>query len=92
MTVNFVMDLARQSLTTTLTVVAPVMIVGFVVGIIVGLVQAIMQLQEMTITFVPKILAIGATLLIMGAWMIKQLMTYSINLLGHFPEILGRGV
>ncbi|QQR81134.1 MAG: flagellar type III secretion system protein FliQ [Deltaproteobacteria bacterium] len=92
MTVNFVMDLARQSLVTTLLVVAPVMVVGFVVGIIVSLVQAVMQLQEMTITFVPKIIAIGLTLLVTGAWMIKQLMTYSVNLLGHFPEILGRGM
>ncbi len=91
MTVNFVMDLARQSLMTTLLVVAPIMIVGFVVGIVISLVQAIMQLQEMTITFVPKIIAIGLTLLVTGAWMIRQLMAYATNLLGHFPEILGRG-
>ena len=59
-----VLDIARDAIVTLVIVAAPVMIVGLVVGVVVGLLQALTQIQESTLVYVPKILAIFVTLLI----------------------------
>lgn len=61
---NQVLDVARSSVWLIIAMSAPVMIVGLVIGVIIGLLQALTQVQEMTLVFVPKILAIFAALLI----------------------------
>jgi flagellar biosynthesis protein FliQ len=68
-----VLDVARDAIWLTIAMSAPVMIVGLVIGLVIGLLQALTQIQEMTLVFVPKILAIFAALLLflplMGAMM-----------------------
>ena len=67
------LDVARDAITTLILVSAPVMLVGLVVGLAISLVQALTQIQEMTISFVPKILAIFVSLLIALPFMAEKL-------------------
>ncbi|MDI3468284.1 MAG: Flagellar biosynthesis protein FliQ [Pseudolabrys sp.] len=73
MTGSEVLDIAREAIMTLLWVASPVMIVGLVVGVAISLLQALTQIQEMTISFVPKILAIFVTLLISLPFMAEKL-------------------
>ncbi|EKD41167.1 MAG: Flagellar biosynthetic protein FliQ [uncultured bacterium] len=88
MTTSFVLGIGREGITTCLTVVAPIIIVGFVVGIVVSFLQAIMQMQEMTLSFVPKIVSIFGAILFFGNWMLSKLMTFTVHMLGQFPSMI----
>ncbi len=76
MTPPDVLDVARDAITVLLRVSGPVMLVGLVVGMIIALFQALTQLQEMTLTFVPKILAVFASLLLLLPFMMTSLMAF----------------
>ncbi len=89
MTTNFVIDLGRESIMTTLIIVGPVVAVGFIVGLIVSLFQAVTQLHEVTIGFVPKIVAISAALLFFGNWMLNHLLTYTQRIFTGIPGLIG---
>ncbi|GIL41511.1 flagellar biosynthesis protein FliQ [Roseiterribacter gracilis] len=71
-----VLDLVREGLMTALIIAGPVMIVGLVVGVLVSLFQTLTQLNEMTLAFIPKILAIFVALLIFGPFMLQQLESF----------------
>ena len=73
MTGPVVLDVAREAIITWVVVSAPVMLVGLVVGVVISLFQALTQIQEMTIAFVPKILAIFVSLLIALPFMAERL-------------------
>jgi flagellar biosynthetic protein FliQ len=68
-----VLDVAREAIVTLVVVSAPVMLVGLVVGVVISLLQALTQIQEMTIAFVPKILAIFVSLLVALPFMAEKL-------------------
>ena len=68
-----VLDVARDAIYTLIVVASPVMLVGLVVGVVISLLQAVTQIQEMTIAFVPKILAVFVTLLIALPFMAEKL-------------------
>ena len=76
MTPPDVLDVARDAIIVLLRVSGPVMLVGLVVGMIIALFQALTQLQEMTLTFVPKILAVFASLLLLLPFMMTSLMAF----------------
>jgi flagellar biosynthesis protein FliQ len=71
-----VFDIARDGIVTLVLVAAPVMVVGLVVGVVIGLLQAVTQVQEATLVYVPKILAIFGTLLFAFPFMSSQLASY----------------
>jgi flagellar biosynthetic protein FliQ len=71
-----VMDIARDSITTLVLVSAPLMVVGLVVGVIISLFQALTQIQEMTLVFVPKIMAIFVTMMLALPFMADLLQSY----------------
>lgn len=71
-----VLDLVREGLITALIVAGPVMIVGLVIGVLVSLFQTLTQLNEMTLAFIPKILAIFTSLLIFGPFMLQQMESF----------------
>jgi flagellar biosynthetic protein FliQ len=71
-----VMDIARDSITTLVLVSAPLMVVGLVVGVIISLFQALTQIQEMTLVFVPKIMAIFITMMLALPFMADLLQSY----------------
>ena len=70
-------DLVRHTLIIALTIAAPMLIIGLVVGIFVSLVQAVTQIQEQTLSFIPKIVAMVAAAILLMPWSAQQLMDYS---------------
>ena len=78
-----IMDVAYDSIWTLLIVVTPIMLIGLVIGLAVGLFQALTQINEMTLTFVPKILAIFFALLILLPFMMTQLEEFMLRMIDH---------
>ena len=78
-------DLGREALWTTLMIGAPVLLAGVIVGLLIGLFQALTQIQEQTVSFVPKIVAMILTLSIALPWLITQMLQYSIDLIEGIP-------
>jgi len=76
----WVMDLGKNALQTMLMLGGPLLLVALVVGLLVSVFQALTQINEATLTFIPKILAIGGTLLIMGPWMIRIMTGFTTGL------------
>ena len=70
-------------------VAAPLLVVALVVGLLVSVVQAVTQVNEATLSFVPKIVAVGATLVIVGPWMITMLVEYIRRIILSIPGALG---
>ncbi|MBD5550742.1 MAG: flagellar biosynthesis protein FliQ [Lachnospiraceae bacterium] len=80
MTVDEVVAIANQSLYTVIKVAAPVLLVSMAVGLIVSIFQTVTSIQEQTLTFVPKVLAIFMTLMLIGHWMMTEMSNLMINL------------
>jgi flagellar biosynthetic protein FliQ len=80
--------IGREALLLTLLLTGPPVLTAMFIGLLVSLVQAATQLQEQTLTFVPKLVAIFAVLAIIGMWMIAQLMKFSIGILENLPRIV----
>ncbi len=88
MTVEFIADLASRSLWVTLLVAAPILGLGLAVGVAVSIFQAVTQIQEMTLTFIPKIIAIFLAILIFGKWMMLILLNFTSNLWINLPNYI----
>lgn len=80
--------LTQNAVVLTLLLSAPVLLVAMVVGLLISLFQAVTQIQEMTLTFVPKIVAVMATLLFLSSWMITKLTDYTHELIVNLPNII----
>lgn len=80
MSQNEVLYLAKEALGTALLVGGPILGVSLLVGLLVSIFQAMTQIQEQTLSFIPKILAIIAVMLLLGPWMLNVLTTYTGNL------------
>jgi len=85
MTVDLVIGLMGEAVKITLLLSAPMLTIGLVVGLIVSIFQAVTQIQEMTLTFVPKIVAVMVALIIGLPWMINLIVTYTQNLFSNIP-------
>ena len=81
-----VVDLLRQMLWMSILLSAPVLLTALVVGLVIGLLQAVTSIQEQTLSFVPKIAAIGIVLALVGGWMIEKLVVYTAELLSGLPQ------
>ena len=77
---SWVMDLAKKALETMLLVGGPLLLIALFVGLLVSIFQALTQINEATLTFIPKILAIGGAILIMGPWMLRVLSSFTVSL------------
>ena len=82
-----VLDLARNAMTITLQLAAPILIFSLVSGLVVSVFQAVTQINEMTLSFVPKILAVMAALIIFGPWMLNRLLAYVTTLFVNLPTL-----
>lgn len=80
--------LARDMFITTVKLSGPVLGVALVVGVTISILQAVTQIQEMTLTFVPKVIAIGLIVLVCGSWMLRALGSFARELLGRLPEFV----
>ena len=86
---DVVISLSMEAMQLALKIGLPLMLVGLVVGLLVSIFQAVTQIQEMTLTFIPKILALGLVLVIAGPWMLGELLTYTENLYNGIPGLVG---
>ena len=87
MTDAAVISLAQDALTTTLLVAAPILVVSLAIGMLVSVFQAMTQINEVTLTFVPKIFGVFAVCAIVGPWMIGTMVNYTSRLLATLPEL-----
>jgi flagellar biosynthetic protein FliQ len=85
MSVDFIVGIMAETVWITLLVAAPVLIVGLVVGVLISLFQAVTQVQEMTLVFVPKIVACLIALVAALPWMINILLSFTHNIFANFP-------
>ncbi|MFZ4831993.1 flagellar biosynthesis protein FliQ [Rouxiella sp. Mn2063] len=89
MTPESVMALGHQAMRIALALAAPLLLAALITGLIVSLLQAATQINEMTLSFIPKILAVFATIVIAGPWMLNLLLDYMRTLFGNLPYIIG---
>jgi flagellar biosynthetic protein FliQ len=84
-----VITVGRHALEMTLMLAAPLLLTALAVGLIVGIFQAATQINEMTLSFIPKLLAMAAVLAFTGPWMIKSLVEYTRGLIESIPGLIG---
>ena len=89
MTPETVMEVGRQAIETTLIVAAPMLLTALVVGLVISIFQAATQINEMTLSFVPKLVAIFVTLVLAGPWMITLLTDFIRRLFESIPAMIG---
>lgn len=89
MSIGFVVTLLRNSVFQTLILAAPVLLVAMTIGLIISIFQATTSIQDQSLTFVPKIMAIFITLGLVGAWMLNSLMNYTVTLFELIPSMAG---
>ena len=87
MTEEFITKMIYDALLMILKLSMPTLIVGLLVGVIVGILQATTQIQEMTLSFIPKMIAVFLVILIMGQWMLMSLIEYTIELIHFIPNL-----
>jgi flagellar biosynthesis protein FliQ len=89
MTPDTVLTIASESLSVTALLAAPLLLVTLITGVAVGVLQAATQINEMTLSFIPKLLVLVVTLLVTGPWMLQLIIGYTRNLFTSIPGMLG---
>jgi len=89
MSQNFVINLFEQSVYTILIVSAPMLGAGLIVGLLVSIFQATTQIQEQTLAFVPKIIAVLLSLVVFGPWILSQLLSFTEYIFGNLATFVG---
>ena len=80
-------DVARSALTVALQIGGPLLGGALAVGMVVSVFQAVTQINEQTLTFVPKMIAVGGTLALLGPWMGTTMVSYTVNILNSLPSL-----
>ncbi|AKX93536.1 flagellar biosynthesis protein FliQ [Neomoorella thermoacetica] len=88
MTQEFVIHLAREALTTALLLAAPALSLSLLVGVGISILQATTQIQEQTLTFVPKIIAVILGMLLLGSWMLNTLIQFTTDIFGNLGSLV----
>lgn len=84
-----VVNLASQAMSLALKVAGPLLLVGLVIGIVVSVFQAVTQIQEQSLSLIPKIVGIAVVIMVLGPWMLGQLVTYTSALYTAIPSMVG---
>ena len=89
MTPETVMSIAQRALEITLLLSAPLLLTALLVGLLVGVFQAATQINEMTLSFIPKLLGMAAAIVVAGPWMLKVIVSYTRELIMSIPTLVG---
>lgn len=89
MTPETVMTIGQHALEMTMLLAAPLLLVALTVGLLVGIFQAATQINEMTLSFIPKLIAIAVALMVAGPWMLRELIGYTRALIESIPSLVG---
>jgi flagellar biosynthesis protein FliQ len=86
-TESFVLNLAQNAATMILIIAGPILLASLIVGSLVSLIQAATQINEATLTFIPKMIVTGLILLVLGSWMLQKLVLFTTNLFNILPTL-----
>ena len=89
MTPEYIVKLGQDTLLLVLHLAGPILLVALVVGLAVSIFQAVTQIHEMTLTFIPKILAVAAVLAFLLPWTLRRLIDFTIGLFSSIPTVIG---
>ena len=89
MTPEMVLDVGREALWVASLLSAPMLLSALAVGLLIGMIQAATQIQEMTLTFIPKLMVLALALMLAGSWMLGLMTDFTINLIESIPELIG---
>jgi flagellar biosynthetic protein FliQ len=84
-----VVNLATQAMTLAFEVAGPMLLAGLIIGLLVSIFQAVTQIQEQSLSFIPKIVGVAALIVLLGPWMLDQLVNYAQNLYLSIPGLIG---
>lgn len=84
-----VMDIAVQAMIITLKLAAPILAVSLAIGVAISLLQSVTQVQEFTLTFVPKLAGIALVIVVTGSWMLHELISFTQDLFARVPSLIG---
>jgi flagellar biosynthetic protein FliQ len=84
-----VVNLASQAMTLALKVAGPLLLVGLVIGIVISVFQAVTQIQEQSLSLIPKIVGVAVVIVVLGPWMLGQLVSYTSQLYTAIPTMVG---
>jgi flagellar biosynthetic protein FliQ len=87
MNIEQAIEILRQLVTLSLMLVAPFLISSMVIGVLVSLFQAVTSIQEQTLSFMPKLLAMGLVLMLSAPWLLRTMMQFTIMILSRLPEM-----
>jgi flagellar biosynthetic protein FliQ len=88
MTESYVLSLAQNAVTVMLILAGPILLISLIVGSLISLVQAATQINEVTLTFIPKMIAIGLVLALLGSWMLQRLLVFTSNIFTSLPNFV----
>lgn len=88
MNIEQAIEILRSLVTTSLLVIAPILIIAVLVGVAVSLLQSVTSIQEQTLTFVPKVIAIGMVIVFASPWMLRMMMQFATVYLSHLPDMV----
>jgi len=84
-----VISICVSAMALAMKIALPILMVGLILGLMVSIFQAVTQIQEQTLSFIPKILGLGVVLVVLGPWMLDQIMTWTEELYGQIPALVG---
>jgi flagellar biosynthetic protein FliQ len=89
MSTDVVINLVMDAMTLAFKVAMPLLGVALVLGLVVSVVQAVTQIQEQTLSFIPKIVGMGVVIVLAGPWMLNQVIAYTVELYSSIPGLVG---
>ncbi len=85
---SYLITLSQNAITVMLILAGPILLISLLIGTIISLIQAATQVNEVTLTFIPKIIGIGLVLILMGSWMAQQILVFTTNLINSLPNFV----
>jgi flagellar biosynthetic protein FliQ len=84
-----VVNLATQAMMLALKIAGPILLLGLIIGLLVSIFQAVTSIQEQSLSFIPKIVGVAVLIVVLGPWMLDQLVGYAQNLYLSIPSLIG---
>jgi flagellar biosynthetic protein FliQ len=84
-----VVSLATQAMTLSLEIAGPILLAGLIIGLLVSIFQAVTSIQEQSLSFIPKIVGVAVLIVVLGPWMLDQLVSYTQQLYSSIPSLIG---
>jgi flagellar biosynthetic protein FliQ len=84
-----VVNLATQAMVLSLKIAGPILILGLIIGLLVSIFQAVTSIQEQSLSFIPKVVGVAVLIVVLGPWMLDQLVGYAQNLYMSIPSLIG---